>query len=101
MLIKGTVTAAAEIAGKAVFGNGLASQVRPRKYLTIRKESLERFLDDVEQLINFVVIEFQRIVFVENIWVTVAVRDPFQKCRVKPTNFVLTRPSHRPSLATG
>jgi hypothetical protein len=54
-------------------GNGIASQLRPKKYYTIRKESLERFLDDVEQLINFGVIEFQRIIFAENIWVTVAV----------------------------
>jgi hypothetical protein len=44
--------------------------MRPKKYWTISKESLERFLDDVEQLINFVVIEFQRILFAENLWVT-------------------------------
>lgn len=66
------ITALAELAGKVALGNGFATQLRPRKYYTIRKESLERFLDDVEQLINFVVIEFQRIVFVENIWVTSA-----------------------------
>jgi len=66
------VVALAEIAGKLAMGNGVASQLRPKKYFTIRKESLERFLDDVEQLINFGVIEFQRILFAENIWVTVA-----------------------------
>jgi len=66
------VTALAEGVGKVTMGNGLASSFRPKQYYTIRKESLELFLDDVEQLINFVVIEFQRIVFVENIWVTVA-----------------------------
>jgi ABC-type multidrug transport system fused ATPase/permease subunit len=44
--------------------------MRPKKYWTISKESLERFLDDLEQLINFVVIEFQRILFAENLWVT-------------------------------
>lgn len=68
------MTALAEVAGKVALGNGLTSSVRPKTYYTIRKESLERFLDDVEQLINFVVIEFQRILFAENIWVTVAVR---------------------------
>lgn len=67
------VTALAEIIGKVVFGNGIATQLRPRKYWTIRKESLERFLDDVEQLINFAVIEAQRIVYAENIYVTIAV----------------------------
>lgn len=47
--------------------------MRPRKYFTIPKESLERLLDDVEQLINFFVIEFQRVLFAENIWATVLV----------------------------
>jgi hypothetical protein len=65
-----TVTALAEGAGKLVLGNGFVTQMRPRQYYTIRKESLERFTEDVAQLINFVIIEFQRIVFVENIWVT-------------------------------
>jgi len=66
------ITAAAELAGKAAFGTGFATQMRPKKYWTISRESLERFLDDLEQLINFVVIEFQRILFAENIWVTSA-----------------------------
>ncbi|KAF2099291.1 hypothetical protein NA57DRAFT_38341, partial [Rhizodiscina lignyota] len=65
------ITAAAEVVGKSVFGNGFTSQIRPKRYMTIPKESLERFTDDVEQLINFFVIEFQRIVFAENIYVTV------------------------------
>ncbi|KAK8159832.1 Reticulon-domain-containing protein [Phyllosticta citrichinensis] len=70
-VILGT-TAIAEVAGKSVLGNGLASQMRPRKYYMIRKDSLERFTDDLEQLINFFIIEFQRIVFAENIYVTVS-----------------------------
>lgn len=39
----------------------------------IRKDSLERLTDDLEQLINFFVIEFQRVVFVENLYVSGAV----------------------------
>ncbi|KAF2403785.1 cell lysis protein-like protein [Trichodelitschia bisporula] len=66
------ITASAEIAGRTVFGSGLATQLRPRTYFVIPKESLERFLDDAEQFINFFVIEFQRVVFVENVWVTSA-----------------------------
>jgi len=65
------ITVIAEMAGKAAFGDGFATKLRPKKYYTIRKESLERFLEDIEQGINFVVIEFQRIVFAENIWATV------------------------------
>ncbi|KAK7563014.1 putative Reticulon-like protein 1 [Phyllosticta paracitricarpa] len=70
-VILGT-TAIAEVAGKSLLGNGLASQMRPRKYYMIRKDSLERFTDDLEQFINFFIIEFQRIVFAENIYVTVS-----------------------------
>jgi len=65
------ITAAAEIAGQTVLGDGLTSKFRPRKYFVIPKESLERALDDAEQLINFFVIEFQRILFAENVWATV------------------------------
>ena len=49
------------------------SQFRPRKYYTIPRESLERSLEDVEQLINFFVIETQRIVFAENVLATAVV----------------------------
>jgi ABC-type multidrug transport system fused ATPase/permease subunit len=66
------VTASAEVAGQLAFGRGLTSQFRPRQYFTIPKASLERLLDDVEQLINFFVIESQRIVFAENVYATVA-----------------------------
>jgi hypothetical protein len=68
-------TASAEIAGQVAFGRGLTSQFRPRQYFTIPKASLERLLDDVEQLINFFVIESQRIVFAENVYATGAVSD--------------------------
>lgn len=60
--------------GKLIFDHGFATKVRPRKYYTIPRESLEAVLEDFEQLVNFFVIEAQRIVFVENIYVTLAVR---------------------------
>jgi hypothetical protein len=61
--------------------------MRPKKYFVIPKESLERSLDDAEQLINFFVIEFQRVLFAENIWATVLVRkdtihEPFIKANM-------------------
>ncbi|KAL9119926.1 MAG: hypothetical protein Q9187_003517 [Circinaria calcarea] len=66
------ITAASEVAGKLILNQGLASSFRPRKYYTIPRESLEASLEDVEQLINFFVIEFQRILFVENLAHTIA-----------------------------
>ncbi|KAK5126018.1 hypothetical protein LTR85_011373 [Meristemomyces frigidus] len=66
------ITAAAEIAGRMVFDQGFASKLRPKKYYTIPRETLESTMDDVEQLINFFVIEAQRIVFAENVYATVA-----------------------------
>jgi hypothetical protein len=51
----------------------LASSFRPRKYYTIPRETLEASLEDAEQFINFFVIEFQRVIFAENVLHTVAV----------------------------
>jgi len=66
------VSATAELASKSLLGNGfISNNLRPKKYFTIPKASLERLLDDVEQFLNFIVIEAQRIVFAENAYVTV------------------------------
>ena len=67
------MTSGLEIAGKVLFDDGLASKMRPRKYWTIPRESLERMTEDVEQLINFFVIESQRILYAENVYATLAV----------------------------
>lgn len=67
-------TAAAELAGRMVFEQGFASKIRPKKYYTIPRETLESYTEDLEQFINFFVIEAQRIVFAENVMVTVGVR---------------------------
>ncbi len=55
------------------FKQSLVSAVRPRKYFTIPREWLEASLEDAEQLMNFFVIESQRILFAENAFVTFAV----------------------------
>jgi hypothetical protein len=67
------VTIAAEVVGKTLLNNGLASQLRPRTYYTLPRETLEGITGDVHELINFFVIESQRILFAENIPVSVAV----------------------------
>jgi hypothetical protein len=67
------LTAAAEMIGKYAVGNGFASKMRPKRYYTIPRETLESILADVEELINFFVIEFQRIVFAEDVYMTVGV----------------------------
>ena len=68
------VVTLAEVAAKFVAGTSVATSLRPRRYYKIPKETLEVTLDDVEHLINFFVIEIQRIVFAENIPATAAVR---------------------------
>ena len=60
-----------EVAGKLVLQQGLASSFRPKRYYTIPREALESSLEDVEQLINFFVIEFQRVLFAENVTHTI------------------------------
>ncbi|EED21133.1 conserved hypothetical protein [Talaromyces stipitatus ATCC 10500] len=61
------VTAAAEGAGRLVLNQGLTSSFRPRKYYTLPKETVEGILEDLEQLADFFLIEFQRILFAENV----------------------------------
>lgn len=73
MLTFTTVVTLAEASSKALMGSGVAGAVRPRRYYKIPKETLESSLDDLENLINFFVIEGQRIVFAENIPVTATV----------------------------
>ncbi|KAG6035546.1 hypothetical protein E4U41_006038 [Claviceps citrina] len=67
-----SVTVAAEVAGKAVLSHGLATQMRPRRYHTISRATVDKFIGDVHELINFFVIEAQRILFVENIGASAA-----------------------------
>ena len=66
------VTVAAEAAGKLVMSKGLSSQVRPSKYYTLPRETFDNLFGDVHELLNFFVIESQRIVFAENIYASAA-----------------------------
>lgn len=67
------VTVLAEIAGKTLFSAGFTSQIRPRKYYVLPKETLDSVIGDVHELINFFVIESQRVVFAENVFVSASV----------------------------
>jgi hypothetical protein len=78
------VTIAAEIVGKTLLNNGLASQLRPRNYYTLPRETLEGITGDVHELINFFVIESQRILFAENIGVSIAVSQLLSQKSGKP-----------------
>lgn len=63
----------AEVTGKLVLNHGLATQFRPRAYSTLSKQTLDAVIGDVHELVNFFVIEAQRILYVENIGASVAV----------------------------
>lgn len=65
-------TAAIEIVGRVVLSKGLASSIRPRKYYTIPKDTIEAIQEDIEQIVDFFLLEFQRILFAENVVHTVA-----------------------------
>lgn len=67
------VSAAAELAGQSLFKTGIVSQIRPRRYYTVPKETLDSMTGDLDELINFFVIETQRLVFAENVFATGAV----------------------------
>jgi hypothetical protein len=69
-LLLGSV-AALEYAGKPLGYKGVVSQMRPRRYYTISRSSLESVFEELHDFLNFVVVEFQRVVFVENVFTTV------------------------------
>jgi len=73
LLTSFSVTAGLEVIGKVLFDDGLTSKMRPKKYWTVPKESIAASVDEIEQLLNFFVIEAQRIVYAENIYATIAV----------------------------
>ncbi|KAL2167028.1 hypothetical protein VTG60DRAFT_1864 [Thermothelomyces hinnuleus] len=66
------ITIAAEVTGKALLNKGFATQLRPRKYYTIPRETLDLVIGDVHELINFFVIESQRVLFAENVYASAA-----------------------------
>jgi hypothetical protein len=68
-LIFGT-TVIAELAGKPFGSTGLATRFRPAKYYTLSREAVDGFFDELHELLNFFVLEFQRVLFVENIILT-------------------------------
>ena len=76
------ITAAAETAGRLVLGQGVASKMRPKRYYTIPHETLESVMTDMVELANFFVIEFQRVVFAENIGVTIGVGPPSENTQL-------------------
>lgn len=62
---------AAEFAGKTLTGKGFVSQMRPNKYFVVPRESVDSIFAGIHQFVNFLVLEFQRILFVENFAATV------------------------------
>lgn len=62
-----------EVAGKPFGGKGIISSMRPNRYHTIPRESIDKLFNEVHDLSNFFILEFQRVVFVENIFATIVV----------------------------
>jgi hypothetical protein len=66
------ITVAAEATGRLLFSHGFATHFRPRKYYTVSKDTINSMIGDVHELINFFVIEVQRVLFAENVFVSSA-----------------------------
>ncbi|KUJ17100.1 uncharacterized protein LY89DRAFT_72063 [Mollisia scopiformis] len=66
------ITVFAEAVGKALLSTGLTSQIRPKKYYTVSRETLNAVIGDVHELLNFFVIEAQQIIFAENLFMSFA-----------------------------
>lgn len=94
------ITVAAEVAGKAVLSHGLATQMRPRRYYTVSRSTLDNMIGDVHELVNFFVIEAQRILFVENTAASVAVSSQAIASRAQPALTWTPRLASLPSYHT-
>ena len=79
------VTVLAEVAGKAILSQGLTTQLRPRKYFTVPRETLDAVIGDVHELINFFVIEAQRIFFAAYVLAAAVGRLPSSPCLPYPS----------------
>jgi len=66
------VVALVEWVGRPVTGTGFMTQLRPKKYYTIPREHLEVLFAEAHDFLNFIVLEFQRVLFVENLGYTSA-----------------------------
>lgn len=66
------ITVLSEIAGKLLFSHGFTSQIRPKRYYTVSRETLNLLIGDLDELINFFVIQAQQIIFTENLAVSLA-----------------------------
>ncbi|CAZ83119.1 unnamed protein product [Tuber melanosporum] len=60
-----------EIASKPFGTRGFISSIRPKPYYTIPRDSLDRLFGELHDLLNFFALEFQRVLFAENIFATV------------------------------
>jgi len=66
------ITAVFEYLGRPTTGTGFMTQVRPQRYYKIPRENLEMFFAEVHEFLNFIVLEFQRILYVERLSHTIA-----------------------------
>jgi len=64
-------SAVAEFAGKPLGMQGFVSQIRPKHYAIIPRDALESVFAEIHELVNFFVLEFQRLLFAENIFATI------------------------------
>jgi hypothetical protein len=70
------VTVLAEVVGQSLFNTGFVSQIRPKKYYVLPKDTLDSMTGDLDELVNFFVIESQRLLFAENVFASSVVSSP-------------------------
>jgi len=64
-------SAVAEFAGKPLGMQGFVSQIRPRRYATVPRDAIESIFAELHELLNFFVLEFQQLLFAENLFATI------------------------------
>ena len=64
-----------EAIGKAFLNYSFVTQLRPKEYYTIPKQTLEIFY----KCLKFLVYTTQRVIFVDNVFISSAIRHPYLK----------------------
>lgn len=67
-----SISMSIEFGGRKILGqgDGTAKGLRPRKYYTVTKDMIDPYFEEFHNLLNFGLVEFQRILFVESPKVT-------------------------------
>ena len=71
--LTGAVVCMLEVCSQVVPSTRLMARVRPKQYYTVPDQTLDRVFGEIEEGLQFFVVQFQKILYAENVTKTIAV----------------------------